>query len=94
MNDFDRRSSSSIVPRKSSKLGIGEVLAAVSMTRVLEIHADQFQRGDHRIAIGDMMLALPIDDCALQGIVFVHAANLSAACGSVRRRSAARYSCR
>ena len=70
------------------------VLVVVRLTRVLEVHANKFQTGDHRIAVGDVMLALPIGNGAFQWIVCVHAANLSAACGSVRSRSAARYSCR
>ena len=52
---------------------------AIIMTCVLEIHANQFQRGDHWIAIGDVMLALPVADRPLQWIVCVHPANFSAA---------------
>ena len=54
-----------MVPRKSSKLGGDSVLDRHRSSRVLEIHANQFQRGDHRIAVGDVMLALPLADCAL-----------------------------
>ena len=60
MNDFERRSSSSIVPRKSSKLGGGASGSVSDLARMLEVNADQFQGCDHRIAVGDAMLALPV----------------------------------
>jgi hypothetical protein len=66
----------------------------IDLARVLEINADQFERSDHRIAIRDMVLALPLADCLSQWIICIHAANLSAAWGSVMGKSAARYSCR
>ena len=39
------------------------VRVIIDLARVLEINADQFERCDHRIAIGDVMLALPLADC-------------------------------
>ena len=57
---FDRRSSSSIVLRKSSKLGAAAFGVVADRARLLEINPDQFQRRDHWIVVGDVMLALPI----------------------------------
>src|SRR6516225_5406203 len=60
---------------------VGTIL---DVARVPEINADQFERSDHWIAIGDVMLALPLGNRLRQWTVCTHAANLSAACGSVR----------
>src|SRR6266536_6237426 len=62
----------------------------IGLARMLEIDAHQFKHSNHRIAVRDMMLALPLADCACQWIISAHAANLSAARTSIRSRSAAR----
>ena len=45
-----------------ARRGRGRIV--VDLARVQEINADQFERGDHRVAVRDVMLALPLADGA------------------------------
>ncbi len=66
-------------------------VVTVSMSAcVLKLQTDEFEHGKNRIVISDPVLALPFRHGMRERIIRVHAANLSAACASVRRRSAAR----
>ena len=40
----------------------GRVRSVIDLSRVLEINAHQFEHCNHRIAIGDVMLTLPVAD--------------------------------